>query len=169
MPPDRLPARRRSDDGASLVEFALIAPVLFALLLGMFTGGLALSRKNSMTNAVREGARLGATLQENAAWADAVRARVVEVGGGDLSIDDVCVRLIRKAGAAEESRRSTTCTLPASVEPSSADVPDGQCAVKVWARRGSDFQVLFFRRELTLDANGTNRYERAGDPANCGA
>ncbi|MFP5580169.1 MAG: TadE family protein [Acidimicrobiia bacterium] len=65
--------RNRREAGASLVEFALLAPVLFALLLGMITGGLSLSRKNSMENAVREGARFGATLNEDSSWSSDVR------------------------------------------------------------------------------------------------
>lgn len=160
----------RRERGASLIEFAILAPVLFALLLGMMTGGLALSKKNSMENAVREGARFGSTLPENDAWAGAVQARVIELSGGDLVASDVCVELIRKADAATEtSRRSTACTLPVALEPPVPNVPAGQCAVKVWARRSSDLQVIFFSRSLTLDTSNVNRYERKGDPATCGA
>src|SRR5215207_9336974 len=81
--------RARGDGGAALVEFAIIAPLVFALLFGVFTGGMALSRKNSMTNAVREGARLGATLPEDANWADKVQARVLDLAGGDLDASQV--------------------------------------------------------------------------------
>lgn len=160
-----------ADRGASLVEFALIAPVLFALLLGMITGGLALSKKNSMENAVREGSRFGATLVESGTWATAVRDRVVELAGGDLDAGDVCVKLIQKAADAspETVRESTSCTLPAGAEPQATNVPAGQCAVKVWARQSSDLNVIFFSRSLTLGAENINRYEREGDPATCGA
>lgn len=159
---------KRRDQGASLVEFALLAPLIFALLLGMITGGLALSKKNSMENAVREGARLGATIPEDGNWAEAVRTRVVELAGGDLSTADVCVKLIRKADATTETpRRSTSCTLPASLEPAAANVPSGQCAVKVWARQSSDLNVIFFSRSISLDTSNVNRYERKGDPQTC--
>lgn len=160
----------RQDRGTSLVEFALIAPLLFALLLGMITGGLALSEKNSMENAVREAARFGATLDEGTGWATAVRARAVELSGGDLTDADLCVEMIRKDDAVTEtSRQSSTCTLPAAAEPAATNVPVGQCAVKVWARRTSGLNVIFFSRDVTLDAANINRYEREGTPATCGS
>lgn len=166
----RVGRRGRGENGAALVEFALIAPLVFALLLGMFTGGMALSRKNSMTNAVRESARLGATLTEDSNWAVAVRDRAVALSGGDLGTSQVCVKLIRKTSSStEQTRKSTPSSCPFGGEPSSAGIPVGECAVKVWAQRTSDMEVVFFSKTLTLNASSMNRYERAGDPATCGA
>ena len=54
--------RLHDEDGASIVEFALIFPVLVCLLLGMFTGGIAFNQKLALTSGVREGSRYGATL-----------------------------------------------------------------------------------------------------------
>ena len=92
--------------GASLVEFALIVPVLLMLLLGMITGGLALNQKQQMTHATREGARFGATIaaeQEfsNAdSWAENVRQLIVERSIGSLASADICVSLVSGATAA---------------------------------------------------------------------
>lgn len=173
---DRRPHRRRRDSrlsgdtGAALVEFAIIAPLIFALILGLVTGGVSLSRKNSMTNAVREGARMGATLPEDSAWATSVRDRVTSLSGNDLVASQVCVKLIRKPTATTETvRRSAPSTCPFGGEPSSAGIPVGECAVKVWARRASDLEVLFFSRPLTLTASSVSRYEREGSPATCAA
>lgn len=47
----------RSQTGASAVEFALIAPFLFVLTLGVIEFGLLLFNKAVVTNASREGAR----------------------------------------------------------------------------------------------------------------
>lgn len=147
--------------GASLVEFALLAPVLFALLLGMITGGLALSAKNSMSNAVREGARLGATLESDAAWHTDVRDRVVALAGGDLDDSEVCAELIDIG--ANVTRRSWIgggCTLAeAPALPSSATTG---CIVRVWADRTADLNVIFFSRTLPLGANAVGIYERGG-------
>ena len=52
----------RQEDGAALVEFALILPVFMILVLGTFSGGIAYNTKQSITSAAREGSRYGATL-----------------------------------------------------------------------------------------------------------
>ncbi len=158
---ERSTQRRAGDRGAALVEFALIGPLLFALLIGLFTGGVSMSRKNSMSNAVREGSRLGATLPHDAAWADAVRGRTVALAAGDLQSGQVCVKLVR---APSTTVRSSSCSLPAGDEPAVSGVPTGDCAVLVWARRTSVLQVVFFSRDLTLRSASVSRYERDCDP-----
>jgi len=47
----------KSSDGQSLVEFALVAPILIALILGMIEFGWILNGKITITSAAREGAR----------------------------------------------------------------------------------------------------------------
>jgi Flp pilus assembly protein TadG len=49
----------RSESGASAVEFALLLPLLMIILFGIIEFGLALYRQAILTNASREGARLG--------------------------------------------------------------------------------------------------------------
>ncbi|HET6343250.1 MAG TPA: TadE family protein [Gemmatimonadota bacterium] len=49
---------KRRDSGQSLVEFAIVLPILLALLVGIFEFGVAWNRKQVLTNAAREGARL---------------------------------------------------------------------------------------------------------------
>lgn len=160
-------SRNRRDRGASLVEFALLAPVLFAILLGTITAGLALSTKNSMTNAVREGGRLGATLPEgtdwDADWAVDVRERVVSLAGGDLDDEDVCVQLIDASDdsiVGEYSGSDCSSVTPPGTPTSATE----GCVVKLWARRSAELNTLFFSRTLTLDANAVGIYERAECP-----
>lgn len=50
----------RSERGAAAVEFALIAPVLLALVFGIIDFGRAMFTYNVLTAAVREGARTAA-------------------------------------------------------------------------------------------------------------
>ncbi len=52
--------RGRGEDGAALVEFALVAVLLFTLLFGIIQFGLILSFKQDVTRAAAEGARAGA-------------------------------------------------------------------------------------------------------------
>lgn len=170
-------AWRTSDRAASLVEFALIAPVLFALLLGMITGGLALSKKNSLTNAVREGGRLGATLYDDSVgwtwddWAADVKTRVAEVAGGDVTDDEVCVQIVDTKSTADTSDDVVLGDHPATggcpgVLPAAPTTPpsaDG-CLVKVWARTNADLETIFFSRTLNLDGNAVGLYEREDCP-----
>lgn len=48
-----------NERGASAVEFALLLPLLMMILFGIIEFGMALYRQSIITNASREGARLG--------------------------------------------------------------------------------------------------------------
>jgi len=75
----RLSTRRfaRSDSGAAMVEFAIVLPILIMFLLGIIDFGRAFFLYNNLTNAVREGARLGAVQMPNVNVA-AVQTRVTD-------------------------------------------------------------------------------------------
>lgn len=51
--------RPNKEKGASLVEFAILAPLFVMLLFGLVEFGLAMYSKGMITNASREGARFG--------------------------------------------------------------------------------------------------------------
>lgn len=84
--------------GASLVEFALIAPILFLLLFGMIEFGRVVATFNSVNTAAREGARYGTALGESPTLGgvprfldcdgirDTARARVPMVSLSDADI-----------------------------------------------------------------------------------
>ena len=55
----RLRAWARRDDGAALVEFAFVGPILFFLLIGMLDIGLTVLGKAVASGAARDGARVG--------------------------------------------------------------------------------------------------------------
>ncbi len=57
----------RERDGAAMVEFAIIAPLLFVLIFGIIDFGRVFFLYNNLTNAAREGARLGAVLDPTVA------------------------------------------------------------------------------------------------------
>lgn len=57
--PARKDAVLRDESGGSMVEFALIAPLLFVILFGIIEFGVLLFDKAMLTNASREGARAG--------------------------------------------------------------------------------------------------------------
>lgn len=53
----------RGEQGASTVEFAIIAVVLFAILFGIIEFGILMFDKHILTNASREGARAGIVMK----------------------------------------------------------------------------------------------------------
>lgn len=53
----------RNERGSTAVEFALILPILLALVFGMIDFGRMLYTKEVLNNAVREGARVGIKLK----------------------------------------------------------------------------------------------------------
>jgi hypothetical protein len=53
---------RRNERGQSLIEFALLLPVLMTMLLAMLEFGTAFNHQLTLGYAVREGARIGADL-----------------------------------------------------------------------------------------------------------
>lgn len=86
--------RLRRQDGASAVEFALIAPVLFIVLLGILEFGVAFLQVQSIRTAVREGGRAAAV----GAPISGVQQKTVEasVGAipngqqGNVNVDRLC-------------------------------------------------------------------------------
>lgn len=86
-----------------MVEFALIAPLLFVLIFAIVDFGRALYLVNNLTSAVREGARLAAVQQDptTAASQTAVQSRVtgyIQAFGGTAPTTQPTVTLNQVAG-----------------------------------------------------------------------
>lgn len=175
---------RRSPDerGAALVEFALILPLFMALILGMFSGGIAYNQKITITNAVREGSRYGATLPvapDMATWLRAIAIDVRDNATGDLEDGAggrrICVAYVYPDGTKLLDRTShvvvTTAAIPAVVTsvmgpctlPNGATftdgMPDDQRRVNVVASRSAKLEALIFSRALTLQGQSVTRFE----------
>lgn len=89
--------RRGGDTGAALVEFTLVAILLFMIVFGIIGFGLILSFKQDMTRAAAEGARAGAVALPVGAQTPAEAARIAAEGavkeavlefGGSFASDD---------------------------------------------------------------------------------
>ncbi len=65
---------QRDERGTAAIEFGLILPVLVAMLVGIIDYGDVYFTRLTMTNAAREGARVGVTLDEGKAQAAAIAA-----------------------------------------------------------------------------------------------
>lgn len=73
----------RRSDGQSMVEFALLAPILFVVLFGICEFGYAWMQDNTATSAAREAARVAAVSGSpfNSAAADAVARNTLIAAG----------------------------------------------------------------------------------------
>lgn len=78
--------RRRAahERGAAAVEFALVLPVLLAVLMGVVEMGLALYDKAVLTHASREGARAGIVLRNPKLSTSEISAIVLQRAQGSL-------------------------------------------------------------------------------------
>lgn len=86
----------RETSGAAMVEFAIIAPLLFVLIFGIIDFGRVFFLYNNLTNAAREGARLGAVLQES--------------GGGNIAVIEAAVKSKINADATTINNATYTVT-----------------------------------------------------------
>ena len=157
------------ETGASLVEFALVLPLFFMIVLGMLTGGLAYSRKLSVAQAAREGARYGATLPISTSvplntWLTRVSDLTIASSDGELSAGKpgrvVCVAYVSASGAA--TRRQTVGTAAPVIESQPCLADDGrsgEARVQVLAQRSSELEVLVYNRNLTLSSHAVARFE----------
>lgn len=93
---------RRSERGANVVEMAIVLPLLLLLLAGVADLGRAFNTFIIVTNAAREGARIGARLpcySDNAAQRAAVHTAIVnaviaEAQNSGIALDGSMVTII---------------------------------------------------------------------------
>lgn len=77
---------RRHVRGQSLVEFALILPVLLVLVLGIFDFGRAIFAYNAVSNAAREGVRVAIVNQNEAAIEAEALAATTGMNPSELTV-----------------------------------------------------------------------------------
>lgn len=83
----------KDEQGAAVVEFALVMPILALIIFGIIDFGRAFYTLNNIISAVREGARYGAILSapSSPAGEQEIKDRVRSVSqpfGGDTLTDD---------------------------------------------------------------------------------
>jgi Flp pilus assembly protein TadG len=84
---------REQHRGQALVEFAMILPVFFLIVAGMFDFGLGIYSDLTLVNAAREGARLGVIDPGNTtAIEERVRAMANNLDASKLDVEIACER-----------------------------------------------------------------------------
>ena len=188
--PRRAPRSPRSERGAAAVEFALVLPMLVMLLFGIVTSGIAYSESIGATNAVREGARLGATSDPcgavasagctaaaGSAWADAVIARVRQTQFDDpTSATKICVQLwkvgtgaVANTGKCDPATGGPAISVPttATAQPAVPTSATGACFVRVIAARPFTINIGIYQWDEFHVSTSTARFERKDKLADC--
>ena len=120
---------RRGEQGQSVVEFALIAPMLLLLATGIMVFGLAMNNYLQLTNAVSVGARTvainaGVTLDPCATAANAITAAAPGLNPANFTFSytfsgnsynsNTCASSSFNSGAAKDLASGSTATVTAT-------------------------------------------------------
>src|SRR5689334_24837539 len=87
---------RRDEQGAVILETALMLTILLMLMFGIFDVGRVMYTMNSLTSAAREGARAGAVMNSSCSTFPAdvktiVRSRFKPFGGDSLADSSITI------------------------------------------------------------------------------
>ncbi len=147
--------RRRREDGAAAVEFAIVAPLLFMLVFGIIQFGIFFAQDLAISNGARQGARAGAvpnTGECQDIWAE------VEQGSSTIALDatgdvDILVRM------ATDVPGTDLCT-NSLVKPC-AGQPSGSTLVVETVTNARLMLPFVDRYDITLNREGSYRCEYA--------
>ena len=162
---------RSAKRGQSLVEFALIAPLLVAILFGIIELGILLGIYVGLTNSAREAARAGAIYQESSAVTDDATKAAMD----SRRLAFIAATITDTLNPMIDKTRNFTVTVVYSPT-STVDIgsSSGPSPTFVNYYRAGDIvnvrilytHELFFgllkRRSITLDANSSMRIEPGG-------
>lgn len=155
--------RARSERGSNAVEFALVLPILIMIMFGIFYGGLAYDRQLTLSQAAREAARFGATLDgaPDPTFFDDVFDVALGTAGRHIDAANpagdwyACVTFVDASGTPSTQSRGTVpaggCT-PQGTSPTGA-------RVQVIVSRPASLELVFFRAQPRLRGEAFARYE----------
>jgi hypothetical protein len=163
--------RRLGDErGASAVEFAIIASLLFMILFGTIQFGITFNRYQSLQSAGREGARLGSLTQTTRAQIlDRVKESVSIIPAtafagtancptniNSIPLEDACINLLRR-----QAPGSTPVELSgAGDQPCSGSQPGTNKSVIVQVYYRIEIQIpLWTSPQMTIGGSGEFKCE----------
>jgi Flp pilus assembly protein TadG len=106
--------RLRGEDGQTAVEFALVAPLLIALLLGIIQFGVAFHNYVTLTDAARAGARKAIVLRFQGGKIDDAKAAVY-AAASDLDSKQLQVDVTDPDWGTPGSTVTVTATYPYTI------------------------------------------------------
>lgn len=149
--------RRRDPRGQSLVEFALVIPIVLLLMLGLFDLGRVVFTNNSLSDGSRHGARTAAVDPRSATYCSDVQAAArTAVRGLALSVFTVSYQRVDSAGVPTGSA-VVVCSggSPSGAVPSSAR-PGDRVTVRLTAN-------VNLATPLVAAATGQNAFTLTGE------
>ena len=164
---------RYTERGASVIEFAIVLPLVTMLLFGIITGGQAYNLNNSMNNAAREAGRYASTLPVEGninvflnSVADVARAS--GTGALDTTVPGqrICVAYVFPDGtdAADRTVRLVEVAGVRTITVGSTCTTDGRPSderrVQITLERDADLEAVLYSQTLHLTASSVARYER---------
>lgn len=166
----RTSSQRDREAGASVVEFALVVPVLFMLVFGIIEFGAAMAQKATVASAAREGARFGSVnLYASATGSPRDCADVVAKARANASTlamtpDQVAVTV--KRGSSPGSA-AILCSAAANTSPTGTALGEPPCEGAagtdiLYVVTSFDTQVnipLASSKDVTLETTGASRCE----------
>lgn len=176
-------ARTRCDGerGATLIEFALILPIVVMLLVGVVSAAGAYQKDLSLSNGAREGARYGATLpvanfatatSPIDAWLDDVANTAVHAVDDGLpsgtSGRTLCVAYVYPSGTDtndqttkrfEDASGQLTYSTGSAATCFTDSRPATERRVQVVLTRGVTLDAYLFKTTVTLTGKSVARFE----------
>jgi Flp pilus assembly pilin Flp len=153
--------------GAVAVEFALVAPLVIMLLLGTITVALAYSQHVALSNAVREGARIGAAADstDHTKWLDTVQQYTSQAYADPdgFPAASVCASLMKSDGASPTPAITTVISAPSGCGggPSNPGAAPAGCFVKVWASKQTHLEWILGSADPWQEAGSVAIYDRS--------
>ena len=161
------------DRGGVLVEFALVIPILVAIILGGLTLGMSYNVNNTLNNSARETARFAATWPVDAgmnAWLNEVADVAIRASSGELdptaSGQELCVAYVHPDGTEPDDRTTALLevagsrTIAANTTCFNDGRPNGEARIQVQLQRDSAVDAIVFSTNIDLEATSVSRYER---------
>jgi len=107
-----------SSRGQTLIEFALIAPIMFIFLFGIIDFGMVLNRRIVIEHAVREGSRYASVhlTSEPSTCTDVQNRTAERAGGSAIDPDEVGVHYFDESGPTTSPAAGDTVRVTAPFE-----------------------------------------------------
>ena len=102
--------RARSEDGQSLLEFALCAPILLIVVTGISTFGFTLNNYLVMTNAVNTSAQLLAIMRSSPTYTDPCAAAVTAFQNAAPILKSASLKYSFVLNGTSYASNTTSCT-----------------------------------------------------------